>query len=122
MLAALPLAWRLGLAATLLLTVLGGVGGIYLKIRHDAYQDGYQRGNAEATAKCEKEKLAMELANQKAISDAEKKLLESERELASIELKLEDYINALDLMADEADGADDVCLYAPSVRRLEAIR
>jgi hypothetical protein len=105
-----------------IVVMLMGAGGYILKVKHDAYQDGYQRGNAEATAKCEKEKLAMELANQKAISDAEKKLLESERELASIELKLEDYINALDLMADEADGADDVCLYAPSVRRLEAIR
>lgn len=117
MLAALPLAWRLALAGGLLLAVIGGVGGLYLKIRHDAYQDGYQKARVE----CAAEKAAMDAANKKAIAEAEKKLAEAERELAEVELKLEDYINALDLLADADPDAGRCGLGAPSVRRLQAI-
>jgi hypothetical protein len=105
-----------------IVVMLAGAGGYILKVKHDAYQDGRQRGYAEATAKCEKEKLAMELANQKAISDAGKVLIEKERELVSIELRLDDYINAIDLLADAEPGATDQCLSPSAVRRLNAIR
>jgi len=102
--------------------MLGGAGIWIEKIKHDAYTEGYQRGDADATAKCEAEKRAMEEANRKAIADAEKKLLEVERELTDLEIKLEDYTNAIDLLADQGPDSGGICLFRPSVRRLEAVR
>lgn len=113
--------WRLIASVIGIVAMLGGVGGIYLKIKHDAYQDGHQRGTAEATAKCEKEKLAMELANQKAISDAGKVLIEKERELIEQETRIDDLQTALDLAADADPGADSCGIGVDSVRRLTAI-
>lgn len=114
---ALPWLWRLATVASVLLAVTGAIGGLYLKIRHDAYQDGYQRARLE----CETEKHAMEEANKKAIAEAEKKLAEITKELELKEATLDDYIMLLEIDADEEPGATDVCLYAPSVRRLQAI-
>lgn len=118
MLAALPLAWRLGIAVATLLAVLGGVGGLYLKIRHDAYQDGY----ATASAECEAAKRKMEEANRKAISEAEKKLLAAEQELIQKETQIDDLLMALDHAADEEPGGSEHCLPVGSVRRLQAIQ
>jgi hypothetical protein len=105
-----------------IVVMLAGAGGYILKVKHDAYQDGRQRGYAEATAKCEKEKLAMELANQKAISDAGKVLIEKERELIEQETRIDDLQLALDLAADADPDAAHCGLGAPSVRRLQALR
>lgn len=118
MLRALPLVWRLAAIAGLLVALGGSLWGVYAYVKHQGYVEGY----SDASAKCEAEKRAMEEANRKAISDAAKKLLEAERELTDLETKLEDYTNALDLLADQGPGASDICLYRPSVRRLETIR
>lgn len=114
--------WRLIASVVSIAVLLGGAGGVYLKIKHDAFVEGHDAGYAEASAKCAAEKKAMEEANKKAIDEAAKKLAEAERELASVEVKLEDYMNALDLLADQGDDAGGLCLYAPSVRRLSAIQ
>lgn len=118
MLRALPLVWRLAAIAGLLVALGGSLWGVYAYVKHQGYVEGY----SDASAKCEAEKRAMEEANRRAISDAEKKLLEAERELTDLEIKLEDYTNALDLLADQGPGASDICLYRSSVRRLETLR
>jgi hypothetical protein len=115
---ALPLLWRLATVAGIVLALAGTVGGIYLKIRHDAYQDGY----SDAAAKCEAEKRAMEEANKKAIAEAEKKLAEAIKEIELKEATLDDYIMLLDREADEEPVSGDACLSHSSVRRLSAIQ
>jgi hypothetical protein len=114
----LPLLWRLATVAGIVLALAGTVGGIYLKIRHDAYQDGY----SDAAAKCEAEKRAMEDANKKAIAEAEKKLAEAIKEIELKEATLDDYIMLLDREADEEPGSAEHCLPLGSVRRLQAIQ
>lgn len=114
MLRALPLVWRLAAIAGLLVALGGSLWGVYAYVKHQGYVEGY----SDASAKCEAEKRAMEEANRKAISDAEKKLIEAERELTDIEIKLEDYTNAIDLLADQGPDAGGICLFAPSMRRL----
>ncbi len=114
MLRALPLVWRLAAIAGLLVALGGSLWGVYAYVKHQGYVEGY----SDASAKCEAEKRAMEEANRKAISDAEKKLIEAERELTDLEIKLEDYTNALDLLADQGPDAGGICLFAPSMRRL----
>lgn len=114
MLRALPLVWRLAAIAGLLVAFGGSLWGVYAYVKHQGYVEGY----SDASAKCEAEKRAMEEANRKAISDAEKKLLEAERELTDLEIKLEDYTNAIDLLADQGPDAGGICLFAPSMRRL----
>jgi hypothetical protein len=115
---ALPLIWRLATVAGIVLALAGTVGGIYLKIRHDAYQDGYSKARTE----CEAEKRAMEEANKKAIAEAEKKLAEAIKEIELKEATLDDYIMLLDREADEEPGSGDACLSHSSVRRLSAIQ
>lgn len=114
MLRALPLVWRLAAIAGLLVALGGSLWGVYAYVKHQGYVEGY----SDASAKCEAEKRAMEEANRKAISDAEKKLIEAERELTDLEIKLEDYTNAIDLLADQGPDAGGICLFAPSMRRL----
>ena len=114
MLRALPLVWRLAAIAGLLVAFGGSLWGVYAYVKHQGYVEGY----SDASAKCEAEKRAMEEANRKAISDAEKKLIEAERELTDLEIKLEDYTNAIDLLADQGPDAGGICLFAPSMRRL----
>lgn len=115
---ALPLLWRLGIGIGSLLAVLGLLGGAYGWIDHQ----GYQRGIAEETARCEAEKAAQVEANRKALSDAEKALMRTADELS---LKQEETDNAIDTL-DQAAAADPdagrSCLGIDSVRRLQTIR
>jgi uncharacterized membrane protein len=115
---ALPLLWRLITVVSVLAALLGAVGGLYAYVKHQGYVEGY----SDASAKCEAEKRAMEDANKKAIDKAAEKLAEAERELMEKEATLDDYIMLLDREADQADGAGDICLFAPSVRRLSAVQ
>ena len=111
---ALPLLWRLATVAGVLIALSGTIWGIYAYVKHQGYVEGY----SDASAKCEAEKRAMEEANRKAISDAEKKLIEAEQGITDLEIKLEDYTNAIDLLADQGPDAGGICLFAPSMRRL----
>lgn len=114
--------WRVLASIVSIIALLGGAGIWIEKIKADAYAAGYQQGTFDATAKCEAEKRAMEDANKKAIDEAAKKLAEAEREITEKETKLDDLLKALDLAADEAEGASDLCLSAAASGRLSAIR
>jgi uncharacterized protein HemX len=118
MLAALPLAWRLGIAAATILALLGSVGGIYLKIRADAYREGYSTASAE----CEADKREMEEANEKAIAEAKKKLLEAEKELVSQETRIDELLTEIDHAADADPDAGTCGLGIDGVRRLQNIK
>ncbi len=114
MFAALPLLWRLAIIAGLLAGLLGTAGGLYAYVRQQGYDEGYR----DRDTICVTERRAMEEANRKAISEAEKKLLETERELIEKETKLDDLLKALDLAADTGADSSDICLSVERVRRL----
>lgn len=111
---ALPLLWRLATVAGVLIALSGTIWGIYAYVKHQGYVEGY----SDASAKCEAEKRAMEEANRKAIADAEKKLLEAERELIEKETKIDDLLMAIDLAAEAEPGSGDICVSRDGVRRL----
>ena len=110
--------WRIVATVLSVAIALGGVGGLLLKIKHDAYQDGFERARIE----CAAEKKAMEEANKKAIDEASKRLADLTKELELKEATLDDYIMLLDRDADEEPDSSLGCLPIGSVRRLQAIR
>lgn len=117
----LPIEWRVGLAVGGLLAILGGLGGAFAYVHHQAHAEGYRDGYAKASTECAAERKAMEDANRKAISDAQKKLDDAEHQLMLKELQLDDYVKAEDLLADKAPDSGDICLSADRVQRLSAI-
>lgn len=114
---ALPLLWRLVTVLGVVAALGGSLWGLHAYVRHQGYVAGY----ADASAKCEAEKRAMEEANRKAISEAERKLLEAEREITEKETKLDDLLKAIDLAADAEPDRDLLCLPHSSVRRLSKL-
>lgn len=110
---AIPAVWRMGL----LLAFLASLGGAYLFVRHQGYESGYSRAEAE----CEAEKAAQAEANRKAMRDAEKRLMAAADTLSLKHLELDDAIQSLsDAAAADPDGGLD-CLGRDSMQRLNQI-
>lgn len=115
---AIPATWRAGITIALLLALVGGVGGAYLYIRHQAYQDGY----SAASVACERQKVEQAEANRAAISEAEKNLREQAVALSRKNMEMDHAIEALAAAAAaDPDGGLD-CLGVDSLRRLNAIK
>lgn len=110
--------WRVLAAVVGVVALLGGAGGLLLKVRADGYADGF----AKAQQQCETEKAAQRAANQKAIDEAAKKLADLESQLELKDVQLGDYLKAVDLAADAAPEAADRCLSASAVKRLAGIQ
>ncbi|HWU19392.1 MAG TPA: hypothetical protein VN155_17050 [Devosia sp.] len=114
----IPTAWRAGISIALVLALVGAVGGAYLYIRHQAYQDGY----SAASVACERQKQEQAQANRAAISEAEKRLLNAADELSLKNMELDNAIEALSAAADaDPNGLLD-CLGVGGVQRLNEIR
>lgn len=110
---AIPAVWRMGL----LLAFLASLGGAYLFVRHQGYEAGYSRAEAE----CEAEKAAQAEANRKAMRDAEKRLMAAADTLSLKHLELDDAIQSLsDAAAADPDGGL-ACLGRDSMYRLNQI-
>lgn len=113
--------WRPILAVVSVLGLLGGAWGYVEKVKHDAYVAGYAAGYAKARAEDEAAMRAQEAANQRAISEAAKKLDAVTRELELKDLQVDDILKALDLAADAAPDAGSCGLDADGMRRLNSI-
>lgn len=110
---AIPTLWRIGLV----LAFLASLGGAYLYVRHQGYEAGYSRAEAE----CEADKAAQAEANRKAMRDAEKRLMAAADTLSLKHLELDDAIQSLsDAAAADPDGGLD-CLSRDSLQRLNQI-
>lgn len=111
---AIPALWRVGI----LLAFLASLGGVYLYVRHQGYEAGYSRAEAE----CEAEKAAQVAANRKAMQEAEKRLLAAADALSIKNMEMDNAITALSEAAsvDPVGGLD--CLGLGGVLRLNTIR
>jgi hypothetical protein len=115
---ALPLLYRLLTIAGIVAALGGSVWGLYAYVKHEGYVDGY----ADATARCEAEKKAMEDANRAAIDAANKALMRAADAYSLKSLELDDALKSLDDAAVQDADAARQCLSAGSVRRLNAIQ
>lgn len=115
---ALPLLWRIVTILGIVAALGGSAWGLYAYVKHQGYVDGY----ADATARCEAEKKAMEAANKQAVADAAKELFRAADALSLRSLELDDALKAI----DEATAADPLggtqCLDARGLRALNSIR
>jgi hypothetical protein len=111
---ALPALWRLGL----ILAFAASLGGVYLYVRHQGYEAGYSRAEAE----CEAEKAAQVAANRKAMQEAEKRLLAAADELSLKNMEMDNAIEALAAAAAADPNGALECLGIDSLLRLNTIR
>lgn len=114
---ALPFLWRVLTLVGLLSAAGGALWGVYAHIRAEGYREGYGKAQAE----CEAEQKAMELANNNAISAANKRLIEIADELSLQKLQVDDYVKAIDLATAQDPRGAALCLGPDSVRRLNAV-
>jgi uncharacterized protein HemX len=110
--------WRVIAAVVGIVGLLGGAGIYVAKIKHDAYQSGYEA----ARAKCEQEKAAQEAANRKVMEEATKALDTLQRQLELKQLQVDDVLKAIDLAADADPNGGTCGLDVGSVRRIGAIQ
>lgn len=115
---AIPATWRAGITIALLLALVGSIGGAYLYIRHQAYQDGY----SAAAAACERQKQEQADANRAVISEAEKNLRQQAEALSRKNMEMDHAIDALSAAAAADPNGLLECLGADSLRRLNTIR
>jgi hypothetical protein len=112
---AIPWWVRMGLIGGL----MASLGGAYLYVRHQGYEAGYSRAEAE----CEAEKQAQREANEAAIREAEKDLFRAADALALQNMELEDAIAEIDAASQADPDGGILCLSAASVQRLnEAVQ
>lgn len=111
---AIPAAWRAWITIALVLAVVGTIGGAYLYVRHQAYQDGY----GAASAACERQKQEQAEANRAAISEAEKNLREQAVALSRKNMEMDHAIEALSAAAAADPNGSLECLSVDSMRRL----
>jgi hypothetical protein len=118
LLAFIPAAWNLRAGVAVFLVAAATLGALYLQIRHDAFNEGYDK----ATLRWELELARVKAANLKVVEDAQ---FVYRADLDLLELT-KDKIN--DTLIDQAaeaardPGADTGGIGADSVRRLNAIR
>lgn len=118
LLAMIPAPWRAGLSIFAVLALLSAAAGLYFKIKHDAYQDGF----AAAEMICAREKAAQAAANQEAIRLAGERYLKQVDAIVSENQRLEDALPILDRAAAEDPRARECGISVDSVRRLNAIQ
>lgn len=98
---------------------LGALGGVYAFVRHQGYEAGYSRAEAE----CEAEKAAQREANEAAIRKSEEDLFRAADALALQNMELEDAIAEIDAASEADPDGGTLCLSAASVQRLnEAVQ
>lgn len=114
----LPLLWKVVTLVGLLSVAGGAIWGVYAHIRAEGYREGF----AVAEAECEAEQKKQELANQNAISAANKRLIDLAEELTLQKLQVDDYVKAIDLATAADPRGTDQCLSADGVRRLNSVR
>ena len=118
LLAFIPAAWNLRAGVAVFLVAAATLGVLYLQIRHDAFNEGYDK----ATQRWELELARVEAANHKAVDDAQ---VIYRADLDLLELtkdKINDTLIDYAAKAARDPGADSLGIGADSVRRLNAIR
>ena len=111
---AIPWWVRMGLIGGLMVSL----GGAYLYVRHQGYEAGYSRAEAE----CEAEKAAQVAANRKAMQEAEKRLLAAADALSIKNMEMDNAIEALAAEAAADPNGALECLGIDSLLRLNTIR
>lgn len=115
---ALPLLWKVVTVVGMLSAAGGAVWGVYAYVRHEGYVEGF----AKAEAECEAEQKKQEIANQNAISAANKRLIDLAEELTLQKLQVDDYVKAIDLATAADPDLSALCVDARGVQRLNRIR
>jgi len=114
----IPAAWRTRAAIAVVIAALAGLGIVYLQIRHDAYNDGYQA----ADHKWQLELAAREAANKQAVEDAQATYRADLEVLEINKDKLNDLLVDNGAAAARDPDAGSLGIGADSVHRLNAIR